>query len=145
MIKKKQGILQQNIPQKYYSNMKFCIKKDTITTKCKCVYYISLMTILSCKSILISCWCILKLNFILFFEGSTLIGLSQKIHDIFILPNINNFYQSGTTIWLLFQGISWMHILLWFVDWIEILFINLFITIFGLSFYKSLGIYCDSY
>jgi len=31
--------------------------------KCKCTYYICLMTIASCKFILISCECILKLNF----------------------------------------------------------------------------------
>ncbi len=66
VIKIKQGILQHNIPQKYYSTTKFCTKKDTITNKCKCIYYISLMTVLSCQSILISSGHVLKLNFIHF-------------------------------------------------------------------------------
>jgi len=38
---------------------------------------------------------------------------------------------------VLFQGISWMHILPHFIAWVEFLFLILFIIIFGLGFYKS--------
>ncbi len=37
--------------------------------KCKCIYYILLMTIPSCKSILISCECIPKPNYYYFVMG----------------------------------------------------------------------------
>jgi hypothetical protein len=73
------------------------------------------------------------------FPWATLIGLSQKNRDILIPPNISIFYQYVTTM-VLFQGISWMHILSHFIAWVEILFLTLFMTIF-----KSLGIYCDLY
>jgi hypothetical protein len=46
---------------------------------------------------------------------------------------------------VLFQGISWMHILPHLIAWFKLSFLISFNTIFGLSLYKSLGTYCDSY
>jgi len=58
----------------------------------------------------------------------------------FASSNISIFYQYGTTV-NLFQGIFWMYILLHLNAWIEFFFL----IIFGLSFYKSLDTYCNSY
>jgi hypothetical protein len=46
---------------------------------------------------------------------------------------------------VLFQGTSWIHILPHLTAWFKFLFVISFNMIFGLSFYKSLGTYCDSY
>ncbi len=48
------------------------------------------------------------LVFFFFLQWTTLIGPSQKNHDTLIFhTNINIFYQYGSTMWLLFQGIYW--------------------------------------
>ncbi len=44
-------------------------------------------------------------------------------------PNISIFYQY-TTMMVLFQGISWMHILSHFIAWVGLLFLTLFMIIF---------------
>ncbi len=69
---------------------------------------------------------------------------SQKIVIFWDPPNISIFYQYATMM-VLFQGISWMHILSHFIAWVELLFLTLFMSIFWLSFFKSLGTYCDLY
>ncbi len=98
---------------------------------CKCIYYIPLMTIPFCKSILISCGCIPKLKFIfIFLQWASLIDLSQNIIILWYSPNISISYQYETMVVLL-QGVSWMHILFNFIVWIELLFLILFVTIFG--------------
>jgi len=48
------------------------------------LYTVCLMIIPSCKFILISCECILKLNFF-FLQWTILIGPSQKNHDTLLL------------------------------------------------------------
>jgi hypothetical protein len=64
---------------------------------------------------------------------TTLIGLSQKIMRFSYSPNISIFYQYGTMV-VLFQGISWMHIVSHLIAWVELLFLILFIIILDPSF-----------
>jgi hypothetical protein len=70
------------------------------------------------------------------------VGPSQKIMILWYCPNISIFYNYGTIV-VLFHGIFWMHILCPFIAGIELLFLTLFIIVFGLSFYKNLDTYYD--
>jgi hypothetical protein len=54
---------------------------------CKCINYMSLMIILSCKFILISCECIQILFY--FLQWAILIGPSQKLVIFWYPPNIS--------------------------------------------------------
>jgi hypothetical protein len=53
----------------------------------------------------------------------------SKIMMYWYTPNISIFYQYATMM-VLFQGISWMHILSHFIAWVGLLFLTLFMTIF---------------
>jgi hypothetical protein len=44
---------------------------------------------------------------------------------------------------VLFHGIFWMHIFPHLIAGIDLLFLTLFIIVFGLSFYKNLDTYYD--
>jgi len=108
---------------------------------CKCIYYIFLMTIPSCKSILISCECIPKLNFI-FCKGTLWWILHTKKMIFWYSLNIKVLQYK--LIVVLFQEISWMHILSQLIVWVQILLL-LFLWILlnnKSSFLKSLGTYC---
>jgi hypothetical protein len=74
---------------KYLSNTLtwFCVNVQECV---KCIYYIPLMPIPSCKSILIRRECIPKLYFI-FLQSTTLIGPSQKNHYTLIFPKHYHF------------------------------------------------------
>jgi len=117
---------------------KFFFNIYTYTTSCKCfgackrIYHILFMIIPSWKSILINCGCIPPLNYILL-QWATLIGPSQKNYDILIFLKISIFYQYGTMM-VLFQKISWMHILPHFIAWVKLSFLTLFIVSCGVSF-----------
>jgi len=110
---------------------------------CKCIYYIPLMTIPSCKSILINCECIPKFFFFFVVVGHFDWPFTKKSWYFDTLQTLT-FYQYGTIV-VLFQGISWMHILSHLIAWVKLLFLIFFIAIFGLNFHKSLGTYCDPY
>ncbi len=84
-----------------------------------------------------------KAHCLIFFAMGQFDWSFTKNHNTLIPPNITIFYQYGIMV-VLFQGISWIHILLHLIGWVELLFLTLFITIFGLNFYKSLSTYCDS-
>ncbi len=73
--------------------------------KWKWIYYIPLMTIPSCKSILTGCGCISKLIFYLFLQWTILICPSQKIMILWYPPNISIFYQYGIMV-VLFQEVN---------------------------------------
>jgi hypothetical protein len=75
----------------------------------KCINYIPWTITPSCKSMLISCECILKLNFFFFWQWATLISPSQKIMILWYYLNISIFNEYGTMV-ILFQGIFLMHI-----------------------------------
>jgi hypothetical protein len=74
---------------KYLSNTLpwFCVN---VWECVKCLYYMPFMPIPSCKSILIRCGCIPKLNFV-FLQLATLIGPSQKNHYTLIFPKHYHF------------------------------------------------------
>ncbi len=52
-----------------------------------------------------------------------------KIMIFWYPPNISIFYKYATMM-MLFQGISWMHILSHFIAWVGLLFLTLFMIIF---------------
>jgi hypothetical protein len=93
---------------------------------------------------------------------ASLIGPSKKDNVIFYYsPNKSIFYQYGImkcfplapntqyksklmckgyeTNGGVILGKSWMHIFPWLIAWVIFSFITLFITIFGLGFYKTFG------
>ncbi len=117
---------------------------------CKCLsvlslYYIPLVPIPSCKSILIRCGCIPKLNFI-FLQFATLIGPSPKNHYTLIFPKHYHFLPIWDYGGFIPKNILKAHFAL--PHCFTTTFINsttiIFMTI-TCSSYKSLGTYCDSY
>jgi hypothetical protein len=70
--------------------------------KCKEIYYLPFMTIVSLKSMFISCGCIPKL-FFFFLQWATLIGPSQKIMILWYCPNIKAFSTNMGLWWCYFK------------------------------------------
>jgi hypothetical protein len=113
----------------------------TYTTMCKCfglckckwIYYLPFMTIVSLKSILISCGCIPK--FKCFFSMGHFDWSFTKNHDTLILPKHQSiFYQYGTMM-VLFQEIFWIQILPHLITWIQILLLLFLWIILNNNFY----------
>jgi len=126
-------------PCKYLSNRPTQPHVNVLRV-CKCIYYMPLMIIPSCKCILISCACIPKLNLFIF----------AMVHFDwpFSPPNISIFYQYGTMV-VLFRAIPKNNLNAHFASphcWSRTSFMpNIIPQHFDRSFYKSLCTYCDSY
>jgi hypothetical protein len=95
--------------------------------KCKCIYYMSLMIIPSCKSISISCECIHILTF--FLQWTILIGPSHKKSWYFDTLQTLAFVNQYGTMVMLFQEISQMHILPHVIAWVQLLLLLLFLWV----------------
>ncbi len=109
-----------NICQLHFHNPCNCFGK------CKCRYYILLMTMPSCKSILISCGCIPSFNFLfLYFCSEALwLVLLKKIMMLCYSSNISIFHKYEDY-HVLFQEISWTYILSHLIAWAQLLLLLL--------------------
>jgi len=98
------------------------------------VYDISLMTIPSYKSILISCGCFSKLNFI-FLQWGSLIGPLQKTMIFWYSPNISIFHQYRTMVVLFKEILSHL------IAWVQLLLLLLFLLVISDNnfYYWALG------
>jgi hypothetical protein len=102
---------------------------------CTCMYYIPLMNMGSYKSILISCGCFWKLNFI-FLQWATLVGLLQKKSWYFDIPQTLAFFINMGLWWCYWKRYPGMHILSHLIAWVQLLLLLLFLwVIFDNNFY----------
>jgi len=119
---------------------------------CKCIYYIPFMTLPSCKSIIISCACKPKLNYLFIYlfiicNGPLWFILYKKNHDILIL---SKHFSIFLTIWD-YGGVILRNILNAHFAPLHCLSTTKFFTIITfmkniqldtICFYKSLSTYC---